>query len=167
MINSIDFSSLKQIRNRENHRCFGCSPVNTHGLRMRFYTDEKSVYSKLEVPEHLCGWNNLVHGGVLSTILDEIMSWSVIYLLKRFILTKSISVDFLKPVYIQKEIIAEGSIIERVNDREVTASGRLYFNGGLAARSTGRIALLTMESMKSIGLADEEMLRDFDAVFNS
>ena len=59
-----------QLPNRRDHNCFGCSPVNASGLQMTFYANETAVFSKVTVPEHLCGWNNLVHGGVLSTILD-------------------------------------------------------------------------------------------------
>ena len=49
---------------------------------MTFYTNQTAVYSKITVPDHLCGWNNLVHGGVLTTIMDEIMSWATIYFAK-------------------------------------------------------------------------------------
>ena len=65
-------NEFKELPNADTHNCFGCSPINAHGLQMKFYTDEESVFTWLSVPEHLCGWNNLVHGGVLSTILDEI-----------------------------------------------------------------------------------------------
>jgi len=58
-----------------------------------------SVFSWLKVPDHLFGWDNLVHGGILSTILGEIMSWSALYLLKEMILTKSMTVAFVKPVF--------------------------------------------------------------------
>ena len=80
---------------------------------MKFYTNEAAVYSKLIVPDHLCGWNNLVHGGVLTTIMDEIMSWAAIYLLQQVPMTKSIRVDFLKPVYVGNSLKAEGTVLER------------------------------------------------------
>ncbi len=69
--------NLKEIVSRDAH-CFGCSQKNPHGLKMRFYTDDTALYSWLNVPTHLCGWDGIVHGGVLSTILDEIMGWSAI-----------------------------------------------------------------------------------------
>jgi acyl-coenzyme A thioesterase PaaI-like protein len=87
--------NFKQLPNNRDHNCFGCSPVNSSGLQMTFYTNESAVYSNTTVPNHLCGWNNLVHGGVLTTIMDEIMSWAAIYLLKQVPMTKSITVDFL------------------------------------------------------------------------
>lgn len=51
------------LRSRANHNCFGCSLTNDYGLKMTFYGSGDTVISKLTVPGHLCGWNNLVHGG--------------------------------------------------------------------------------------------------------
>jgi acyl-coenzyme A thioesterase PaaI-like protein len=69
---------------RENQNCFGCSLKNKAGLQMKFYTTEKldSVISWLKVPDHLCGWSNLVHGGIISTMLDEAMGWVALIILK-------------------------------------------------------------------------------------
>ncbi|MBU0697911.1 MAG: PaaI family thioesterase, partial [Proteobacteria bacterium] len=97
----------------DNHKCFGCSPRNPSGLRMKFYTNDKSLFSSLTVPDHLCGWDRFVHGGVIATILDEIMSWSAITLLKRIILTKSMTIDFVKPIFIGNRLTAEGKVLER------------------------------------------------------
>ena len=61
----------------ESHNCFGC-PKNEAGLQMEFYLNEKldTVVSWLSVPDHLCGWGNIVHGGIISTLLDEAMGWA-------------------------------------------------------------------------------------------
>ena len=114
---------LKPLPNTDTHNCFACSPINHSGLHMEFFTNDRSVFSWITVPDHLCGWNNLVHGGVLSTILDEIMSWAAIYLLKRVTMTKSMTVDFLKPVYIDHELkaagVAHAAHGRRVHDADV------------------------------------------------
>ena len=104
--------NLRELPNSRNHNCFGCSPVNPSGLQMRFFTDGRAVYSRVKVPEHLCGWSNIVHGGVLTTILDEVMSWSAITLLKRIALTRGIAVEFIKPVQVGGELKAEGRVRE-------------------------------------------------------
>ena len=62
---------LKRLPNSGNHNCFGCSPVNPSGLQMKFYANEDKVFSEVTIPDHLCGWSNIAHGGVLTTILDE------------------------------------------------------------------------------------------------
>ena len=64
----------------EDHNCFACGPANPHGLHMSFMSNGEVVVSHLTVPEHRRGWNNMVHGGIISTILDEGMSWAAIHL---------------------------------------------------------------------------------------
>jgi hypothetical protein len=34
---------------------------------MKLFTKEEALFSWLTAPEHLCGWDNVLYGGVLST----------------------------------------------------------------------------------------------------
>ena len=156
-----------QLPNRGDHNCFGCSPVNTSGLQMTFYTNETAVYSKVTVPEHLCGWNNLVHGGVLSTILDEIMSWSAIYLLKRVAMTTSMSIDFLKPVYVGNLLKAEGTVLEKKGKHEALMEGRIYNKDDVCcASATATFAIFSPAVAKRLSIPDDESLKWFERIFN-
>ena len=155
----IDAKTLTPMPNLKDHNCFGCSPANPHGLQMRFLASDKSVVSRLTIPAHLCGWNNVAHGGVVSAILDEIMSRSAVYLLGRVILTRSITVDFLKPTFIGKPVQAEGEIMEQVSEREAIIQGRLYDDQeNLCARSRGTFALFTPETIRRLGFMDNALV---------
>ena len=164
----IDASSLPPLPNMRDHNCFGCSPVNPHGLRMVFLSADGAVVSRLKVPDHLCGWNNVVHGGVVSTILDEIMSRSAIYLLRRLILTRSIQVDFLRPVFTGKPVQAEGRILEEVSEREAKIQGQLFNDhGDLCARATGTFAVFTPESMRRLEFMDVALIDRLEAMITA
>ena len=142
-----NLDKYQPLKTLSNHKCFGCSPHNASGLQMKFFTNQKSLVSLVTVPEHLCGWDRLVHGGVIATILDEIMSWSAITMLKRIILTKSMTVDFVKPVYIDHELLAEGKVLEHTSERDAQMAGFLYnAQGELCAKSQGSFALFTPEA---------------------
>ena len=161
-------TGIKQLPNRNDHKCFGCGPANSSGLRMKFFTDDASVFSWLQVPDHLIGWDNLVHGGVLSTILDEIMSWSAIYLLKKMILTKSMTVDFIKPVYVGAELKAEGNVLAKKNDREAVMQGKIYNKEGvLCAKSEGIYVLLEPKLAKKLNLMSTEAIKDFEPILKA
>lgn len=57
----------------ENH-CFGCSPHNPRGLRMRFRAvGEHTIEAPYRAEKHLCGAPNVVHGGIQAVLLDEAM----------------------------------------------------------------------------------------------
>lgn len=159
---------LKPLCNRQDHLCFACGPGNSHGLRMTFFTDEDAVFSWLKVPGHLRGWDNLIHGGIISAILDEIMSWAAIYLIKKITLTKSMSVDFLKPVFVDSELKAEGRIVERAGNREALMQGLIYNRkGALCARSRGQFVMLEPKIAKRLGVLGDEAIRDFEHIIQS
>lgn len=153
---------LRTLPVRDNHNCFGCSTTNASGLKMRFQTDGEALYTWLVVPDHFSGWSNLVHGGITTTILDETMGWSAIYLLRAMVLTKSINIDFLKPIYVGDDIRAEGRVVE-MREREAVMQGLLYNSEGrLCARATGIFAMVPAERAKKMGMLDEALLRDLD-----
>jgi uncharacterized protein (TIGR00369 family) len=160
-------NGTKNLPNRETHNCFGCSPINPSGLQMKFFTTESTVFSRLTVPDHLCGWDRLVHGGVISTILDEIMSWTGIYMLKQITMTKSMTVDFIKPVYINSELKAEGKVLEKTGKHEALLEGSLYNeNGTLCARSRGNFVIFSPAVAKRLGIAQKEHLEWFEEIYN-
>jgi len=160
MPQSGDFRALP---NSPQGRCFACGPLNPAGLQMRFFTDERSVFSRLVVPEHLCGWNEVVHGGVLSIILDEIMSWAVIYLLKSFTLTRSMSIDFLKPIKVGSSVQAEGRLGKMRGKREAAMEGFVYDgNGQLCVRSSGIFKVIPPHIARRMGIADESSWQWFE-----
>jgi len=153
---------LKQVISRDAH-CFGCSQKNHYGLKMKFYTDETTLYSWLRTPPHLCGWGGIVHGGVLSTMLDEIMGWSAIYTLRKVVMTKTMTVDYLKPVYIEDKLRVEGKIVEWVNNREVIIEGKLYRDENvLCAQSRGAFAVFSAKTIKRMKILPQGVLAGFN-----
>ena len=61
---------------RSDHACFGCGDDNPIGLRLRFAADGDGVKASFTPnPEHQ-GFHDVVHGGIISTILDEAMAWA-------------------------------------------------------------------------------------------
>lgn len=146
--------------------CFACGPHNTAGLHMHFQSDGETVFSWLKVPRHLCGWQNILHGGIISTILDEIMSWTAHHLIKKLILTRSISIEFLKPAYVETNLRAEGRIHQLTSERQALLKARLYnANEKICARATGSFALLTPKIARRLGVIDEGIIRKFEQFF--
>lgn len=158
--------NLREIPNSRNHNCFGCSSVNPSGLQMKFFTDGQAVYSRVRVPEHLCGWSNIVHGGVLTTILDEIMSWSAIHILKRIALTRSMSVEFVKPVQVGSELRAEARVREANAKNDAITEGVIYGpRGDACARATANFKVFSPAVARRLGIADEASIRWFERIF--
>lgn len=151
-----EIDNLEKVPNREGHMCFGCGSANTAGLKMKFSSDGEAVYARLKIPTHLCGWDRLAHGGVIATILDEAMGWAGVRLLRRYVMTKSMTVDFLKSVYVGDTIEVKGEVLERINDKNATLQSLIYnHKNQLCAQSTGSYALLNFKLAKRLKLMSE------------
>lgn len=143
--------------NGGSHNCFACSPRNAYGLQMQFFTHRESVYSWVTVPEHLCGYTNVVHGGVVSTLLDEIMGWAGIYILKKLTMTKTMTIDIMKAVYVGEPLRLEARVLGLEGKREALVEG-LLFNSAeeLCAKSTGSFTLLTPKLAERLNVMSKE-----------
>ncbi|MGB3224114.1 MAG: PaaI family thioesterase [Desulforhopalus sp.] len=104
----------------------------------------------------------MVHGGVISisTILDETMSWAAIFLLKRFILTKQMTIQFHRPVYVGSSLSGIGSIKERIRECKAIIKAELFDDKGeLRASSEGEFVLNTKEQFTKMEIIPVEELQ--------
>jgi acyl-coenzyme A thioesterase PaaI-like protein len=149
--------------------CFGCSLKNPFGLKMDFYTNQNvdTVYSRFSVPVHYCGWGTIVHGGIISTMLDEAMGWAALVILGKLVLSKTVSVEFKKPVPADTEIRVEAGVKETSGERRGVMQGFIYdSDDALCARATSDVSLFTLDSVKKLGALDGEMLAMLDLLVN-
>jgi acyl-coenzyme A thioesterase PaaI-like protein len=159
---------LTELPNTRNHNCFGCSPMNPSGLRMRFFTDGRAVYSSVRVPEHLCGWSRIAHGGAITTILDEIMSWAAIHLLRRIALTQTMSIEFVKAVPVASLLHAEGRVLETNHRNDAVTAGTLTDAGGdICARATAKFKVFSPAVARRLRIADEDSIQFFERIFSA
>ena len=160
--------AFRQLPTSASHNCFACSPRNSAGLQMNFFAHAESVYSRVMIPEHLCGWNNVAHGGVVSTILDETMSWAAMYLLKRVSLTQSMSVEFIKPVIMGTLMEAQSSVVELRGKRDAIIKGVLTnAEENVCATSTGTFKTFSPAVAKRLKIADDNLLEWFHSLFET
>jgi uncharacterized protein (TIGR00369 family) len=95
----------------EPHACFGCGEINEAGLHLELHLEPGCCWTELVIPDRFQGWEGVVHGGVLSTILDEVMSWSLIER-DSWGVTARLSVDFKQPVFVGRRVRAVGRVVE-------------------------------------------------------
>ena len=80
------------------YHCFGCCPENPIGLHMQFYEDGDYIVSTWHPSTHYQGWVNTMHGGILSTLIDEACGWVVTRKLQTSGYTVQLNVKFRKAV---------------------------------------------------------------------
>lgn len=69
---------MEDVGARLQQRCFVCGQANPRGLRLLFRAAEDGgVSAEWRPPEDLEGFEGIIHGGIVSTVLDEAMSKAV------------------------------------------------------------------------------------------
>lgn len=64
--------------NLSSWNCFACGQDHPKGLRLRFTSPEQDrIRSEFEVSTDHTGLGDVVHGGVVATIFDEAMVWTL------------------------------------------------------------------------------------------
>lgn len=95
--------------------CFGCGQANEIGLKLRFHkAGEGIVQAKTVLSTQYQGYTGIVHGGIVCTLLDEVMAYVVLYFNEPGkVSTARMEVRFSKPVPVEKEITLIGRLVTR------------------------------------------------------
>ncbi len=105
------------------HNCFACGSLNAHGLQLDLHVENGRSWTQLELDRRFEGWEGIAHGGILCTILDEVMAWALVGA-DNWGVTARLSVEFRRPVSVNQAIRAEGWIT-RSRRRIVETSGSI------------------------------------------
>src|ERR1700677_4369522 len=132
----------------QKNNCFVCGMNNPDGMRLKFFLDEKP--QTFDCPfrrgKRYPGPPGHCHGGIIASILDDAMG-KVNKLHHVVVLTREMTVEYLKPVPLNQPLHVEG--------REVSVAGRQHINAAeilnekneVLARSRGLFIAIDPEKM--------------------
>lgn len=126
-----------------SHTCFVCGESNPKGLNIRFFADEHSAYVPLFLREEQMGYPGIAHGGVLMSILDELMGWSATMHTGEFSVSAEITTRFLKPVPLYTPLTARAQMTQR--------RGRVWYTHGEIVDEKGTVYVRATGKYVSIG----------------
>ncbi len=133
----------------EGHDCFACGTNNPIGLKLSFYRQENYICSDVILTAHHVGWQNMAHGGIISTLLDEVMSWTVIYFKKCFSVTRRMQVRYLRPVPVEVPLTVKGMITSDEGHRRCQAEAQLLDQkDNILAKGEADFAILSADRLK-------------------
>ena len=93
----------------EPHNCFACGTLNATGMGLVLHVERGRSWVELALDPRFQGWDGIAHGGILCTILDEVMAWALVGE-DNWGLTARLSVDFKRPIQVGQPIRAAGWI---------------------------------------------------------
>lgn len=151
-------------KQKDGYNCFGCSPDNQYGIHMEFYEDGDDVISFWKPESHFQGWINTMHGGILSTIIDETAGWVVFRKLQTSGVTTHLEVNYKKPVMTTEPQITVRARIKEQRRNLVTISVTIENSKGETC-TEGSATYYTFDKQKAAemgftecGLEGEELL---------
>ncbi|MGH2512063.1 MAG: PaaI family thioesterase [Candidatus Limnocylindrales bacterium] len=93
----------------EPHNCFACGELNEHGLRLKLHLGERRSWADFVLDARFEGWTGMTHGGIIATILDEVMAWALVAE-DNWGVTARMSLVFKHPVPVGTRVRGEGWI---------------------------------------------------------
>lgn len=120
--------------------CFVCGRDNDMSLKMSWYEDHETqqVRSTVTVPEHFNGYPGVVHGGIVSAILDETSGRAV--MLKHgknaLMVSLKLEVTFRLPTPTGTPLTVIGWVIKQSKSRARVAGEIRLPDGTLTAECT-------------------------------
>jgi acyl-coenzyme A thioesterase PaaI-like protein len=107
----------------EPHNCFACGSLNANGLQLDLHIDGERCWTTIELAGRFQGWDGIAHGGIVCTLLDEVMAWSLVDH-DNWGLTARLTVTFKRPVPLETPVRAEGWVT-LARRRLISTAGRL------------------------------------------
>ncbi|NIR48619.1 hotdog fold thioesterase [candidate division KSB1 bacterium] len=133
--------------------CFVCGKKNPIGLDVAWYvdTDRQTIKSEFVATKEHAGYRGVLHGGVISSIMDEGMGWACSYYANKMCVTGDLRLRFLRPALVGTNLLFIGKLIHD-SGRYFEARGRLQDDAGrLYTVGQGKYYPISEEISKSLG----------------
>jgi acyl-coenzyme A thioesterase PaaI-like protein len=125
--------------------CYGCGAENEHGLHMEFRREGDRTVCDFTPVDFTQGYPGRMHGGVVSTMIDEAMGWAV-YHSKKWGTTARLAVRYRRPVDLSSRLRVEAWITNE-RHRLIELRAEVHDEAGqLLADSEGTYMLLDPET---------------------
>jgi acyl-CoA thioesterase FadM len=151
--------SHKKIMKSWPGSCFACS--NPAGLQLKFWHAPEGVETKCEVSAAYCGFDVVVHGGIIATILDEAPCWAIFAKLGRLGVTQKMTSQYHRPVQTETEFSVNARVSSHDARHALVRAEISDAEGTVLAESESSWVFPRLSRIASLAGADEKMLQSF------
>lgn len=94
---------------KNDTRCFACGPDNPIGLKLKFTPIANGVETIFTPSNAYQGFENIIHGGIVATLLDEAIAWAC-RICGVDAVTGELTIRYKKPLIADKPVKITGVI---------------------------------------------------------
>lgn len=113
-----------------DHNCFACGGQNPIGMHLDIVLGDGTASTEWVPTADFVGWEEKVHGGILATLLDEVMAWAPASH-DSWAVTAEMNIRFRAPASPGERLVATGHVTSRRR--------RIYHVSGEVRGSEGRL----------------------------
>ena len=130
---------------RDNQKCYVCGTKNPAGLAVEFEIDkaERSISATFVPSDIHQGFEGIVHGGILSALLDEAMA-KLAFNLGIPAVTAEMTVKFKAPSAPGEELFISGRITQETK-KLIQAEARIQRGPVVIAEAVGKLLRISTE----------------------
>jgi uncharacterized protein (TIGR00369 family) len=129
-------------------QCFVCGETRLGRLGVRFKKVDNTVRATFTPTEKHVGYPGIVHGGIITALLDEAMVWAVFAVSGQFAVSAELTVRFLKPLAPGQTVHIVGYVVRQRRHLWEVASEIQDENAVVYARAWGRMVTASSEQMQ-------------------
>ncbi len=118
--------------------CFVCGPKNPIGLKLDFHFDGKTIKTEFIPKKEHQGYLNIVHGGIISTLLDEVMVKLAIAMDMPAV-TASMEIRLRKAVNVGEKITVEAKMLKITSKLLESYAEAVIGNNVVVADAKGKL----------------------------
>lgn len=145
----------------DGYNCFGCAPHNDIGLNLSFHECGAGVRSPFNLSHSYSSYPKVAHGGIVATVLDEVMGNVLVIKGKRLCFTLSLSLRYLAPVIIGIDYYAYAEIKDLNGDFAQVEGGIYDQEDNLLVRARGTYKTILPDEATKIMDVDKSALKEF------
>lgn len=132
-----------------DHNCFACGGQNPIGMHLEIELGEGTARTEWVPSGDYVGWEQKVHGGILATLLDEVMAWAPSSY-DSWAVTAEMQIRFRAPANPGERLVATGRVIDRRRRIYRVAGEVRGADGRLVAEAEGRFLGATPSEKRSL-----------------
>jgi len=108
-------------------------------MNLTLHTDGQIVQTDFVLSPGHVGFKDTLHGGILSTVLDEVMSWACAVSTKRFAYCAELTIRFARPGRPGDPMLAKAELVANRRGKIFDAKGEIRTrDGALIATGSGK-----------------------------
>ena len=130
------------------NNCFVCGPDNPIGLHLNIEDGDGWAKTSWIIGENYVGYANIIHGGIMATILDDLMAHAT-YSMKVDIMTVHLDIDYKAPAYVGDEIDCEAHIEFYGGRKSIKMAGSVKRGDTLIAEARGIVVIIGQNEKKA------------------